>query len=51
VYKAKYIETMKKNAQLTKQMEKIEKKATLNAIKEEPVKIKALKQKCRHAEE
>lgn len=42
---------MKKNAQLTKQLEKNEKKATLNAIKEEPAKIKALKLKCRHAEE
>jgi hypothetical protein len=32
-------------------MEKVEKKATLNAIKEEPGKIKALKQKFKHAEE
>ena len=42
---------LKKNAQLTKQIEKIEKKATLNAIKEEPAKIKALKLKWKHAEE
>jgi hypothetical protein len=51
VYKAKYIEMLKKNAQLTKQTEKIDKKATLNAIKEEPAKMKMLKLKCKHAEE
>ena len=51
MYKAKYVELLKKNAQLTKQMEKVEKRATLNAIKEEPGKIKALKLKCKHAEE